>query len=211
VTTTSPSWFDSWPSSFKDLEDAYLRSIPRQWPQGLFNDGTDERRELDAIASVISWTAQGGEWIKQRIHPQHDANAQFLHLWEECFALARAATTALRQSAIISHCRLMLGTATKEVIQRIMAPVFGVDDPALIDFSFASRADIDASGYTGSDRAFLLCQFHIHANGSGTLDRPRALDTIAKWKPTWIRVTVGQHKTAKYDTQGGYDTACYGA
>lgn len=211
MTTTSPGWFDSWPSVFKDLEDAYLRTVPRQWPMGLYAEGTDERKDLDSTAVVLAWVAQGGEWIKRRVFPQHDSLGQFLALWEECFSITKAATIALRQQAIIAYCRLMLGTATKATIQKIMAPIFGVSDYTDIDFAFGSIADIDATGYTGADRAFVLCHFHIHTNGTHAPDRPRALDAIAKFKPTWIRITVGQHKVCKYDTQGGYDTACYGA
>lgn len=211
MTTTSPSWFPSWPSVFADIEDAYLRSVPRQWPAGLYDDGTDERRDLDSTAVVVSWVAQGGEWVKRRIFPQYDTDGLFLHIFEEAFAIQRAATVALRQAAVIAYARLMLGTATKEVIQRIMAPIFGFDDSyTVVDFAFASLADIAAAGYTGNAKAFVLCHFHIHTRGTAAPDRPRALDAIARFRPTWLRITVGQHKTAKYDTTGGYDTACYG-
>lgn len=209
--TTSPSWFPSWPSTFKDIEDAYLRTIPRQWPAGLYNEGTDERRDLDAIAVVMSWVAQGSEWIRQRVFPQYDDGAMMLPLWEEALSLSKSATIALRQAAVIAYCRLMLGTATKATIQKIMAPIFGVDDYTDIDFSFASFANIDAFTFTDEwARAFILCHFHIFDNnGTHAPDRKRALDAIAKFRPSWVRVTVGQHQYAKYDTQGGYDTACY--
>ncbi len=210
MTTTSPSWFLSWPSTFADIESAYLRTVPRQWPGGLYRDGTDERRDLDSAAVVLSWVAQGGEWINRRIFPQFDDDGQFFHIWEEAFAIQAAATVALRQAAIIAYARLNLGTATKEVIQRIMAPIFGVDYTD-IEFSFGSYADIAGGGYTGNNKAFLLCHFHIHTDGAAAPDRPRALDAIARFKPTWIRITVGQYKTLKWDTEGEWDTACWGA
>ncbi len=213
MTTTSPSWYPSWPSAFQDVEDAYLRTIPRQWPPGLYAEGTDERRDLDSTAVALSWVAQGGEWIKQRIFPQRDTGGMFTGLWEEAFSIARATTLAARRNAIIAYCRLMLGTATKQTIQHIMAPIFGVDDPSDIEFAFASWDKLDATTFTDEwGRAFAMCHFHIyHDGGTSAPDRPRALDAIAKFAPTWIRVTVGQHQTAKYDTQGEYDTACYGS
>ncbi len=209
MTTTSPSWLPSWPVTFRDIEDAYLRTVPRQYPGGLYKEGTDERRDLDSTAVVVSWVAQGGEWIKRRIFPQYDDDGLALPLWEECYAIARAATIAARQTAIITHCRLMLGTATKPVIQRIMAPIFGVD-PADIDFSFATLASVNAFNESEDEgRAYVLSRIHIHTNGTAAPDRVRALDAIAKLKPAWIQITVGQYQQTKWGTQGGWGTSCW--
>lgn len=195
---------------FADIQAAYLLSVPRQYPAGLYGDGTDERKDLDTEAVALSWVAQGGEWIKRRVFPQYDVDGLFLHIFEEAFSIQRAATIALRQAAIISYCRLMLGTATKVTVQRIMAPAFGLDDYTDIDFSFASVASVDAFAHTDEPgRAYALGQIHIHTNGTDAPDMPRALDLIAKWKPTWLRITAGKYQQTIWGTQGNWGEACW--
>lgn len=210
--TTSPSWYPTWPTAFRNIEEDYLQTVPRQYPLGVYREGTDERRDLDAVAVVLSWIAQGSEWIQRRIFPQLDSSAMFLHLWEECFSIVAGATTAARQQAAIAYCRLMLGTATKETIQKIMAPAFGASvDYDEVGFSFASFADVAATTFTDEwARAYALTRLHIyHIPETADPDISVALDLIARWRPTWLHVSVGRYETLVWGV-GKWGQAAWG-
>jgi hypothetical protein len=211
MTTTSPSWFPSWPAGFPDLQAGYEQNVPRQYPEGLYTEGTDEYLDLLAEARILSWVRQGGEWILRRFFPHYDSLGQFLSFWEDVLRLVPAATIALRQNTIISHVRYNLGTAIKANIQAIFAPIFGVEDPARIGFSFASTASIIAfAPETDEAWAQLLNTLHIYdVNETAEPDRTRALDAIRAKKPTWQTWTVGQYQDLKWTTQGGWSTACW--
>lgn len=210
--TTSPSWFPAWPSSFPDLESTYAETIPRQFPEGLYDNAeSDEYKDIQAMAVVFSWVAQGGEWIKRRIFPQFDTGAMFLHLWESCFGIAMRATTTLRQNAIIAHMRYMRGTATKEQLQAIFAPIFGTADPSDIEFSYCSLADaVTAAPDTQAGWNQILNTLHIYSACGNVPDWDALWDTIRAVQPTWQRWGGGSYKQLKWDTQGGWDTACWG-
>jgi hypothetical protein len=212
MTTTSPSWFPSWPASFPDLEEIYLKSVPRQFPWGLYEDETtDEYKDIQAMAVVFSWVAQGGEWIKRRIFPQFDSGAMFLGLWEECYNIARRATTAARQNAIIAYMRHMRGTATKEQLQAIFAPIFDEADPSKILFAWATPAQIHAlNPDTQAEYNAGINSLHVYHTTGNIPDWAALWDTIRAVQPTWIRMSGGEYKTLKWDTQGGWDTACWG-
>lgn len=210
MTTTSPSWFPSWPSGFRDIEDAYVRTIPRQWPRGLYDKETDEYRDLEAIAVVLSWVAQGGEWIKQRIYPQYDSGSLFLALWEECLGLAKRGTIALRQAAIIGWLRMIGGNAKKAALQKIFAPIFDEDDPADILFSYSTLAQaVTAAPDSNEGWAQVLNTLHIYSANNNEPDWKAMWDMIRLLKPPWQRWGGGPYQQLKYDTQGGYNTACY--
>jgi len=209
--TTSPPWFPSWPASFPDIEDIYLKAIPRQFPWGLYEDTTtDEYKDIQAMGVVFSWVAQGGEWIKRRIFPQFDEDAMFLHLFEECYGVAKRATTALRQNAIIAYQRYMRGTATKEQLQAIFAPIFDEEDPSQIEFSYASTAAVIAQDPdTPEGWAQALNTMFVYHVGGNSPDLAALWDTIRAVMPTWQQWFGGSFQGALYDTKGGYNTACY--
>jgi hypothetical protein len=171
---------------------------------------SDEYADIQAMGVVFSWIAQGAEWIKRRIFPQFDSDAQFLNLWEECYGLVTRATTALRQNAIIAYMRYMRGTATKEQLQAIFAPIFNEENPAKILFSYATLAQIAAANpdtQEGYNQA-LHTMYVYHTSGNEP-DWDSLWDTIRSVKPTWQIWGGGPYQQLKYDTQGGYDTGCY--
>lgn len=214
MTTTSPTWFPSWPTTFPDVQDAYELSVPRQYPEGLYEEGTDEWLDIKSQSIILSWVAQGSEWIQRRIFPQLDAGAMFLHLWEECLAVVQRATTADRQAAIVSSARNARGTATTEKIQNIFAPIFGID-PEDVAFEYATRADIEtAAPDTNQGWAKCLNMLHIYdINETAVPDRDMAEDAIAICKPTWQLWSVGQYKRLKWGVtgaEGAWNQATWG-
>lgn len=211
MTTTSPDWFPTWPASWPDLEDVYTQTIPRQFPEGLYDDvDSDEYADIQAIGVVFSWIAQGSEWIKRRIFPQFDDDAMFLHLHEEAFGLVKRATTTLRQNAVIAYMRYMRGTATKEQVQAILAPAFNTEDPNEIAFSYATLAQVVAANPdTQEGYNQVLHTLFIYHTGNNVPDWDILRDSIRSIKPTWQVWEGGSYQYTKYNTQGGYNIGCY--
>ena len=213
MTTTSPSWHEAWPTDFPDLEAVYRQTVPAQFPD-LYDDlDSDEAKDIDATAKVLSWVAQGSQWIRGRLFPQKDTTAIFLDLWETALGILAKGTIALRQRAVIRSFRYSLGTGTEAAVRAIFAPIFGDEDnPAAVEFASPSAAEIAACVTTEEGWAMATTSLHIyHAAQTTAPDRPSAVDAMEQTKPAHETWSAGQYKTLKWDTEGGWDTACWGA
>jgi len=199
MTTTAPDWLPTWPATFADVEAAYAESVPRQYPEGLYQQGTDEYTDLVAQSVVLSWVRQGSEWVIRRIFPQLDTDGLFLGLWEGCLGVVQRATTAGRQAAIVASARYGRGTATTEKIQNIFAPIFGID-PGDVAFRWATLAEIATAGPdAGAATAKCHNMLHIYdANETAEPDRTLAEDAIALCKPTWQTWSCGRMQYLKW-------------
>jgi hypothetical protein len=211
MTTTSPGWFPAWPAGFPDIQAAYESTCPHQYPEGLYTEGTDEYLDILAEARILSWVRQGGEWILRRFFPHLDSLGQFQGFWEEMLGIAKRATVELRQSAILSYLRYNIGTATKASVQAIFAPVFGLDDPERIAFSFPTYAEVAATNpTTDQEWADALNKLHIYdIRELAAPDPAQFADAARAIKPTWQIWTGGQYEAALYDTQGAYNEGVY--
>lgn len=213
MTTTSPSWWPAWPSGFPDVQDAYERIFPGQFPEGLYsNQESDEYKDIKAKARIFSWARQGGEWVLRRFWPHLDTLGQFLGFWEEQLAIARRAKIQLRQNAIISYLRYNLGTATKANVQAIFAPVFGLpNNPERVAFSYPTYAQVAATNpTTDQEWADALNKLYIYdADETNAPDRQQFEDAAQSTKPTWQGWYGGQYFDALYNTQGAYEEGTY--
>jgi len=212
--TTSPSWFDAWPADFPDVQDAYADTIPAQFPRGLYDDlESDEAKDIGVMSRVLSWVAQGSQWVRGRIFPQHDADGIFIPTWEDILGLPARGFLAQRQRAIVRYLRYSMGTATSGAVKAIFAPLFGEEgNTDAVAFAVPTLAQIvTAAPEDDSQYAQATCSMHIyHATETTEPDRRLVLDAMTQSQGGHERWTCGQFRLAKYDTQGGYDTACYG-
>jgi hypothetical protein len=212
MTTTSPSWFPSWPSDFPDIQQDYEQTVPEQYPAGLYEPGSDEYKDIQATAQVFSWIAQGSMWIRRRLWPHFDTSGLFLDLWEDAFGLVARSSITERVANITRSARNKLGTATKANVQAIFAPVFGDNaDPSTVAFASPSSSDIAANPPDSAEGwARALNSMHIYdANETTEPDRVEGTDAVNATKPTYQRWTYGRYNKAKWDTQGTWDHACW--
>lgn len=212
--TTSPSWWPTWPTTFPDVEAVYHETVPAQFPD-LYGDlGSDEAKDIDAIAAVLSLVAQGSQWVRDRIFPQNDSGGLFLPLWEGAFGIVVKGTMAVRQAVVIRSARYKLGTGVESAVRAIFAPVFGhPDDPTVVSFLSADSTWLGSHGGSMSDEGWAkaLTSLHIYSAGAADApDLPSGRDAAEQTKPAQETWSVGQYGTALYDTDGGYDTACWG-
>jgi hypothetical protein len=214
MTTTSPSWWPTWPTSFPDISGVYDQTI-RPTFGNLYEDVTsDEYKDVGAIAEVFSLVAQGSTWIRNRVFPHLDSDAIFMDLWETALGILQRGTVADRQNVLLRTIRYTLGTATDAATRAIFAPLFGdPGNPDAVVFTSPSAADLEANPPTTEEGwARATTSLHISHNGETTEpDRKAALDAIEQCKGAHETWTVGLYASAKWDTQGGWDTACWSA
>lgn len=212
--TTSPSWWPAWPSGFPDISAVYDQTIRRMFGN-LYDDVTsDEYKDVGAIAEVFSLVAQGSTWIRRRIFPHLDSGAIFMDLWETAFGILQRGTVTNRQNVILRTARYTLGTATEDAVRAIFAPLFGLpgNSDAVI-FTSPAPADLEANPPTTEEEwARATTSLHISSRGDDEEpDRKAALDAIEQCKGAHETWTVGRYQYAKWDTEGGWDTACWSA
>jgi hypothetical protein len=212
MTTTSPSWMPSWPTSFPDIGAIYDQTIRRQFGN-LYDDATsDEYADVTTIAECIGVIAQMSTWIRRHLFPQFDDDALFMDLWESAFGVAQRVSATARRTAIIRAMRYSLGTATKEAVQAIFAPVFqSADDPSTVAFECASNHTVSCNTDEGFRRA--NTHLHIYDSAEGTEpDEATAKAAIAATKPAHETWTVGRYKTFQWGSSGGtWGNSCWGA
>jgi hypothetical protein len=214
LTTTSPSWFPTWPAGFPDVQDEYQQTVPRQFPAGLYGASSDEHLDIVSIGEIYSWLRQGSTWVSRRLWPHLDVTGEFVGLWESALGLVAAFNVTTRRDNVLRALRYHLGTATEAAVQAIFAPLFGfADDPGSVSFASPSAADIAAAGPSNEGEwAGATNTMHInHTNETAAPDRTAVDAAIEQTKPTYQEWSAGQYQTCKYDTEGGYGTACYGA
>jgi hypothetical protein len=215
MTTTSPSWWPTWPTSFTDLSGIYDQTVRRTFGNLYEDVQSDEHKDVGAIAEVFSLVAQGSMWIRNRLFPQVDTDAIFIDLWETAFGILQRGTVTDRQNVILRTARYTLGTVTDAAARAIFAPLFGEPGNAnAVTFTTIGAAGIadlqNDPGTTEDQWAKATTSMHIsHTGETAEPDRSAALDAIEQSKGAHETWTIGQYKSLKWDTEGGWDTACW--
>lgn len=198
MTTTAPSWLDAWPAAWPDVGAAYEETVPRQYPEGLYDPvrNSDEYLDVKATARILAWVAQATEWVRRRIFPQADTGGLFLARWEAALGLLRAGTTAARAARITAALRTRK-TLTKATVQAIFGPLLRID-PGVdeISFIYPSPADLIAavSGCSATEIAQALgelCQIGIYSINGACDDLVGAEREARRRQPAWERWWIG--------------------
>lgn len=171
MATTSPSWFESWPAAFPDIQAIAELVFPRQYPRGLYEDTTDEYADIKAQAQVLNWVQQGSMWIRRRLWPEFDTSGIFLEYWETAFRIVARSSAALRKRAIHIIARHR-STATEEQVQAIFADVFDIDKDR-ITFTSPTPAAVAAACATNSEAShWAFLQNNMHISDSSRIAEP---------------------------------------
>ncbi len=213
----SVAWLPARPSHWVDFATQWKESVPDAWPANMFRDDSEANADQTALGECMGYGRELLEWILQSIWVQRDSaiwNGEtvglWLDRWEAVWLLARRSTVALRQSAILGRMRAY-GAGDNETIKAVFAEVFG-GDVADVSFTAPTAAEVVAAETLGAvtyERAHN--QMHIHStNDDIDPDRSLGLDLIEYAAPTWQSWTLGRYQTLKWDTEGGWDTACWG-
>ena len=137
------NWFSANPSSWPDLQTAARQLLQRLFPAGLiFDSDSDEYRDVQAKGDIYTWLQEALWWVRTSFWPQYDTEALFLELHESALSVARAATTTLRQNALIAHYRTLRRTLSEDLTEAIFCRVFGSDDPSDVAVTVPATEDI---------------------------------------------------------------------
>lgn len=205
-----PPWLPHDPAGWPLFGTEYKAMAPRQWPEDLYDDEDgNARKDQQAFGRALSLVRRATHWFITRLWPHRDTTGEYWADWEEVFAIAPAATDALRQDRLIAALRNR-GTLTDLKLRTMFAPVFGSSDPADVR---VSSPDLDAipAGATSDDYAELQTQLHLsHMAETADIDRQMADQLLSRVVPVGDNWTAGRYKICQYDVAGaGYDVAVY--
>ncbi len=206
-----PSWLPHDPAGWPLFGTEYKAMAPRQWPEDLYDDEDgNARKDQQAFGRALSLVRRATHWFVTRLWPHRDTTGEYWADWEEVFAVAPAATDALRQDRLIAALRNR-GTLTDLRLRTMFAPVFGESDPATVTIVSPDLDSIPA-GATANDHAQLQTQLHIyHAAETADIDRQMADQFLARVVPMGDTWSAGRFLRFKWDTAGsGWDISTWG-
>lgn len=197
---TAPSWLPSWPATWPDLESAYRRVIPGEWPANLFRVGMNAYDDLQALGDSLAQVRKLVEWMLRRVWPDKDTDELFLDRWEASLGIASNGAAAIRAWWIKSILGLSVGTLTRGQARAIMAGAYPTTSGATVVEVGAPAVDVDSvTPSTAFQWAF--CQTNRHFYESSANGPPD--DRIARWilgliTPAGALWTYGSYNTGDY-------------